>query len=203
MPLNQMLQSLMQIVLTSNLLFRPPTSLYPYPPAPGYPPHMHPPPPRPQMPTQGMPGMQQAPPQVYRQAMQQPRSSLGPRPMVPPGVRPMMAQRQSLPARPPTAPVRHRAPMQRPMGIRGPRPKMLNSMNPQNNQMVQNSQGQKVIMKRASDQLQNIAAKRKRMDLLMPDKNDDADCQVIAMQPKNTGLPQIQSVQVITIIITI
>ncbi|VEN35321.1 unnamed protein product [Callosobruchus maculatus] len=38
--------------------------------------------------------------------------------------------------------------------------------------------------------------KKKRFDLLTPDK-DDEDCQVICMQPKNTdgGLPQIESVQ--------
>ncbi|CAH1959444.1 unnamed protein product [Acanthoscelides obtectus] len=41
-----------------------------------------------------------------------------------------------------------------------------------------------------------MQTKKKRFDLLTPDK-DDEDCQVICMQPKNTdgGLPQIESVQ--------
>lgn len=45
--------------------------------------------------------------------------------------------------------------------------------------------------------MQQMQAKKKRFDMLTPDKDDD-DCQVICMQPKNTdgGLPQIESVQV-------
>ncbi|KAL1500764.1 hypothetical protein ABEB36_006209 [Hypothenemus hampei] len=38
-------------------------------------------------------------------------------------------------------------------------------------------------------------AKKKRVDVLTPSDKDDDDCQVIYMQPKNTGLPQIENVQ--------
>lgn len=69
---------------------------------------------------------------------------------------------------------------------------------PNSNTAQNNAQGQQRIIKRTPEQVQNMQAKKKRMDVLVPDKNDDADCQVIAVQPKNTdgGLPQIQSVQV-------
>lgn len=52
-------------------------------------------------------------------------------------------------------------------------------------------------VKRNPEQMQQMQAKKKRFDMLTPDKDDD-DCQVICMQPKNTdgGLPQIESVQV-------
>lgn len=61
----------------------------------------------------------------------------------------------------------------------------------------QHNQQQRMI-KRTPEQIQALQAKRKKMDVLIPDKNDDPDCQVICTQPKNTdgGLPQIQSVQV-------
>lgn len=170
--------------------------MYPYPPAPGvYPPHM-PPPPRPQMPQhphqqmrQPMPSMQQQAPPQYRQQMQ-PRQPISPRQSIPR----VPMQRQPIPRQPVIT--RQRAPMMRPRGgmaVRGPRPRMSA---PQNGQMMQNSQGQKVVVKRTAEQIQAMQIKRKRMDLLVPDKHDDADCQVIAVQPKNTGLPQIQSIQV-------
>lgn len=51
-------------------------------------------------------------------------------------------------------------------------------------------------VKRSPEQIQQMQAKKKKFDLLAPDKDDD-DCQVICMQPKNTdGLPQIESVSV-------
>ncbi|XP_011638137.1 bromodomain-containing protein 4-like isoform X2 [Pogonomyrmex barbatus] len=40
----------------------------------------------------------------------------------------------------------------------------------------------------------NTSAKR-RMDVLLPDRNEDADCHVIAQQKRNDGLPVIQNVQ--------
>lgn len=33
------------------------------------------------------------------------------------------------------------------------------------------------------------------MDVLLPDRNEDADCHVIAQQKRNDGLPVIQNVQ--------
>lgn len=39
------------------------------------------------------------------------------------------------------------------------------------------------------------ATKQRRMDLLLPDRNEDADCHVIAQQKRNDGLPVIQNVQ--------
>lgn len=38
-------------------------------------------------------------------------------------------------------------------------------------------------------------AKQRRMDLLLPDRNEDADCHVIAQQKRNDGIPVIQNVQ--------
>lgn len=200
--LMELRQELFNIIWFSMYIFfviiRPANPLYPYPPAPGvYPPHM-PPPPRPQMPQhpqqqmrQPMPTMQQQAPPQYRQQMQ-PRPQLSPRQSVPGPRGPM--QRQPVPRQAVNA--RQRAPMMRPRGgmaIRSPRPRMTV---PQNGQMMQNSPGQKVVVKRTAEQIQAMQIKRKRMDLLVPDKHDDADCQVIAVQPKNTGLPQIQSIQV-------
>ncbi|XP_036140734.1 histone acetyltransferase KAT6A isoform X2 [Monomorium pharaonis] len=39
------------------------------------------------------------------------------------------------------------------------------------------------------------SAKQRRMDVLLPDRNEDADCHVIAQQKRNDGLPVIQNVQ--------
>ncbi|XP_020293664.1 uncharacterized protein LOC109859640 isoform X2 [Pseudomyrmex gracilis] len=41
----------------------------------------------------------------------------------------------------------------------------------------------------------NTAPKQRRMDVLLPDRNEDADCHVIAQQKRNDGLPVIQNVQ--------
>ncbi|XP_034947129.1 histone acetyltransferase KAT6A-like isoform X2 [Chelonus insularis] len=41
----------------------------------------------------------------------------------------------------------------------------------------------------------NTVAKQRRMDLLLPDRNEDADCHVIAQQKRNDGVPVIQNVQ--------
>ena len=43
------------------------------------------------------------------------------------------------------------------------------------------------------------ANKQRRMDLLLPDRNEDADCHVIAQQKRNDGLPVIQNVQGATV----
>ncbi|XP_044745399.1 transcription factor SFL2-like [Coccinella septempunctata] len=112
-----------------------------------------------------------------------------------PGQRMPMAPRQPMNQRAPMA-TRQRAPMPRPRGgpmsgMRGVRPRMPNG--PTNTQFRNANP-----MKRPQDaikQEQNMQAKKKRFDVLTPDKDDD-DCQVICMQPKNTdGLPQIESVQ--------
>ncbi|XP_076244581.1 uncharacterized protein LOC143185456 isoform X2 [Calliopsis andreniformis] len=46
-----------------------------------------------------------------------------------------------------------------------------------------------------AQQQNNSAAKQRRMDVLLPDRNEDADCHVIAQQKRNDGLPVIQNVQ--------
>ena len=170
-----------------------------YPPGPGYAPHM-PPPPRPPMSQQQFPAPQQPMTQTMSQGYRQsaPRQTMQPRhPMAQqrgPNPRQQMAPRQQ------SMMPRQRVPMVRvrtsgPMNMRGPRPRM----NPPTSQ-GQNQQGVRMI-KRTPEQMQGLQAKRKRMDVLMPDKHDDADCQVIAVQPKNTGLPQIQSIQVSCLIL--
>ncbi|RZC37745.1 uncharacterized protein BDFB_003575 [Asbolus verrucosus] len=184
--------------------YQPPNPMY-YPPATGYPQHMPPPPPQPQMPQIGQPPMGQAPmgqpqlqpPSSQPQNMQQTqpyRQPMGPRQQAPPRQiqpqrmpvnprQPMNNQRQPM--------VRQRAPMVRPRGgmtaVRSIRPRMP---------LNQNGQIRPQQVKRTPEQMQTLQAKKKRFDVLTPDK-DDEDCQVICMQPKNTdgGLPQIQSVQ--------
>lgn len=88
--------------------------------------------------------------------------------------------------------MRPRAPLVRPRGS-GAAP-MRGQMRPR---MPQN--GMRPGMQQASPIKRNIdqnqAMKRKRVDVLTPSDKDDDDCQVICMQPKNTGLPQIESVQ--------
>ncbi|XP_029037968.1 putative uncharacterized protein DDB_G0289263 isoform X2 [Osmia bicornis bicornis] len=44
-------------------------------------------------------------------------------------------------------------------------------------------------------QQNNSAIKQRRLDVLLPDRNEDADCHVIAQQKRNDGLPVIQNVQ--------
>lgn len=42
----------------------------------------------------------------------------------------------------------------------------------------------------------NVAVnKQRRMDVLLPDRNEDPDCHVIAQQKRNDGVPVIQNVQ--------
>lgn len=93
--------------------------------------------------------------------------------------------------------MRARAPLVRPRGagmtaVRTVRPRMPNAPN--------GVRPQTSPVKRTPEQIQQMQAKKKKFDLLTPDKDDD-DCQVICMQPKNTdgGLPQIESVQVLGI----
>lgn len=167
-----------------------------YPPAPTY---SHMPPPPPQL---GQPPPQQMPTQ---QPMQQsyrppapPRHPIAPRqvaPRAPVG----SAPRHPGAPRQPTA-MRQRAPVPRPrggmVGVRAPmRPRMQGANNASAMHAQNNPQR---LIKRSPEQIQALQAKRKKMDVLVPDKNDDPDCQVICTQPKNTdgGLPQIQSVQV-------
>ncbi|KAK9737118.1 FKBP-type peptidyl-prolyl cis-trans isomerase [Popillia japonica] len=174
---------------------QPPNPMY-YPPGHGY----MPPPPRPPM---SQPQMPPAGPQQMGQpmtSMAQSYSQPAPRqpqmnnrqPMPPQARQP--SPRQPMGPRQPMMP-RQRAPMVRPRGappvaVRGPRPRM----SPPNTPNGQNQQGPRMI-KRSPEQIAALQAKRKRMDVFVPDKHDDADCEVIAVQPKNTGLPQIQSVQ--------
>ncbi|CAG9860693.1 unnamed protein product [Phyllotreta striolata] len=168
---------------------------HPVPPVPpGYPPQHMPPPPQmnqqpPQMhPSVSQPQNMQQPGAAYRQPM--PPRQMAPRQPVqgnrmPNGPRQPVVQRQPI-ARP-------RAPMVRPRGamgmtaVRSVRPRMG---------VPQNGIRPQAVVKRSPEQMQQLQAKKKRFDLLTPDK-DDEDCQVICMQPKNTdgGLPQIESVQ--------
>ncbi|XP_044264828.1 pollen-specific leucine-rich repeat extensin-like protein 1 isoform X3 [Tribolium madens] len=168
--------------------YQPPNPMY-YPPATGYPQHM-PPPPQPQMPPMGQPPQMGQPPSSQAQ-QNQPYRPMGPRQQPPP--------RQMPPQRMPGQPmnqrqpmVRQRAPMIRPRGggmtaVRSIRPRMP---------VAQNGHVRQPSVKRTQEQIQALQAKKKRLDVLTPDK-DDEDCQVICMQPKNTdgGLPQIESVQ--------
>ncbi|XP_031328551.1 fibrous sheath CABYR-binding protein-like isoform X2 [Photinus pyralis] len=182
-----------------------PSPMY-YPPQPNYPPpapHMQAPPQPPSMqqpPSQQMP-QPSHPPHPPQQSMPPPQAPQY-RPAMPtraPPPRQFNPQSQRGPApRTPMAP-RQRAPMIRTRGgmvptpVRGPRPRMPTTPT----QVNGNSQSQPRVIKRTPEQIQSLQAKKKRIDVLVPDKNDDADCQVIAVQPKNTdgGLPQIQSVQ--------
>ncbi|KAG5879531.1 hypothetical protein JTB14_029896 [Gonioctena quinquepunctata] len=201
--------------------YRPPNPMY-YPPGPpGYPPQHMPPPPQPQL-TQlgqtpmnqqsmGQPPMNQPPmnqnqmpptsqPHNANQQMQQQstpyRQPVPPRQVPPrqqvPGNRMPNGPRPPMNQRPPLT--RQRAPMMRPRGatgmtaVRTVRPRMPNAPN--------GMRSQQSPVKRTPEQIQQLQAKKKRFDMLTPDKDDD-DCQVICMQPKNTdgGLPQIESVQ--------
>ncbi|XP_057653610.1 uncharacterized protein LOC130892283 isoform X6 [Diorhabda carinulata] len=201
--------------------YRPPNPIY-YPPGPpGYPPQHMPPPPQPQMPQMGQPPMNQQPmnqPQMGQPPMNQnqmPPSSQ-PQNMNPPISQPSTPYRQPMPVRqqaprppqpanrmpnPPRPPMaqrqpvtRPRAPMVRPRSatgmtaVRSVRPRMATPQNGVRPQVTP--------VKRTPEQAQQLQAKKKKFDLLTPDKDDD-DCQVICMQPKNTdgGLPQIESVQ--------
>lgn len=76
---------------------------------------------------------------------------------------------------------------------RGMRPRMPNGMQNMGSRLQQPG-----MAKRTPEQVQALQAKRKRMDVLLPNKNEDSDCQVVALLPKNAddGLPQIQSIQV-------
>ncbi|KAF5305368.1 hypothetical protein FQA39_LY09197 [Lamprigera yunnana] len=181
-----------------------PTPLY-YPPNSNYPPAPHMPPPPP-------PQMQQSNQQMSQQSI----VTHGPQQSMPPPQRPQF--RQAIPPRAPAprqynqqprgptprGPMiqRQRAPMMRPRGmgtaVRSPRPRVpINPPQMNGNTQNQPPNNQQRVIKRNSDHIQNIQVKKKRMDVLVPDKNDDADCEVIAVQPKNTdgGLPQIQSVE--------
>ncbi|KAL3287764.1 hypothetical protein HHI36_002227 [Cryptolaemus montrouzieri] len=119
----------------------------------------------------------------------------GPRQPMPGQRMPMGGPRQPMNPRAPMA-TRQRAPLTRPRGagpmtaVRSVRPRMPNGPT--------NTQFRPSPIKRSPEQIkqeQNVHIKKKRFDVLTPDKDDD-DCQVICMQPKNTdGLPQIESVQ--------
>ncbi|XP_071628054.1 uncharacterized protein [Temnothorax longispinosus] len=50
-------------------------------------------------------------------------------------------------------------------------------------------------LQQTMQQQNNASVKQRRMDVLLPDRNEDADCHVIAQQKRNDGLPVIQNVQ--------
>lgn len=140
-----------------------------YPPSPGYPPQqMHP---QHQLPPQQPMGGPIRPPTNQnhsRQSMNRPRMPQN-RPQMPPQPRQPMQRVRAPVAR---VPVATRPRLQRP----------------------QNGPIRPILQKRlAEQQFQN---KKRRLDVLTPDKDDD-DCQVIYVQPKNTdgGLPQIENIQ--------
>ncbi|XP_066249018.1 bromodomain-containing protein 4-like isoform X1 [Euwallacea similis] len=205
--------------------YQPPNPIYnPYPPAPGFAPqhpprpHMPPPPPQigqmqpppPQMgpppgqpPNAMVPSSQSQPmPPPNQMHQQQPNMQSGYRPPMPPTNRPPAPRGplQNSPRMPGgtrpaimnrTPGMRPRAPLVRPrvggiQPMRGPgqiRPRIPNSVR------------QTSPIKRPDHGNSALPTKRKRVDVLTPSDKDDDDCHVICMQPKNTGLPQIESVQ--------
>ncbi|XP_046831303.1 uncharacterized protein LOC124429718 isoform X2 [Vespa crabro] len=54
---------------------------------------------------------------------------------------------------------------------------------------------QQTMQVQQQQQQNNSPLKQRKMDVLMPDRNEDADCHVIAQQKRNDGLPVIQNVQ--------
>ncbi|XP_050311574.1 uncharacterized protein LOC126747130 isoform X1 [Anthonomus grandis grandis] len=99
--------------------------------------------------------------------------------------------------------VRARAPMMRPRGPGGPQGIRGGQVRPRMGGPPQSVRGvgASAVKRHPGPGLQGgggnnaNAVKRKRVDVLTPSDKDDDDCQVICMQPKNTGLPQIESVQ--------
>lgn len=152
----------------------PPSSMY------GPPPHVqHPPrPPGPSPP-------QQPPPQ----SRQSPNSGS----MMPPRMPPPRLSNQQMRAQQGARPVPPsngtRAAVTRPPprmnGPRAPGPPSARPMNPQ----------QRAMLAKRPAALHEHQIKKKRLDVLIPDTNDNEDCHVISMQKCNDGLPIIKNVQ--------
>ncbi|KAJ8925827.1 hypothetical protein NQ315_009678 [Exocentrus adspersus] len=198
--------------------YQPPNHMY-YPAPPGYPPQHMPPPPQPQLTPLGQAPMGQQPmnqppmgqqmPQNQMPPSSQPQNNQMPQPSTP--YRQPMHPRQAGPRQPtpgsrmpngPRPPMgqrqpmnRQRAPMMRPR-MAGGMTAVRSGVRPRMGAPPNGMRQQQSPVKRTPEQMQALQAKKKRFDLLTPDK-DDEDCQVICMQPKNTdgGLPQIESVQ--------
>ncbi|XP_023317594.1 arginine-glutamic acid dipeptide repeats protein-like isoform X2 [Trichogramma pretiosum] len=128
-------------------------------------------------------------PPIYRAAMHYASQMMYPFSYPPMGMQPQMQQHVPRP--------RYQVPMQQ----RNRAPVAMPQM-PQMPQMSQMPSGIRPRMKRPPPQgipLQAqqapSAPKQRRMDVLLPDRNEDADCHVIAQQKRNNGLPVIQNVQ--------
>ncbi|XP_015435465.1 PREDICTED: uncharacterized protein LOC107191034 isoform X3 [Dufourea novaeangliae] len=108
-----------------------------------------------------------------------PQYGPGPYPQMtaPPQMHPQLSQQMSR-GRYPTVPQSSRAPR---APQTGPSPRQRMKRPIQQPMQVQ--------------QQNNSAIKQRRMDVLLPDRNEDADCHVIAQQKRNDGLPVIQNVQ--------
>lgn len=118
--------------------------------------------------------------------------------MMPPRA-PPPPQRMAPP--PPPSTVHHRARLRVPMsGARSGPPRPSNPKNSMAPGMRPNIPQQARPMRRpapSSEQQQQHQGivKRKRLDILIPDTNDNDDCHVISMQKCNDGLPVIKNVQ--------
>ncbi|XP_018327852.1 proteoglycan 4 isoform X2 [Agrilus planipennis] len=161
-----------------------------YPPQPNYPSHHMPPPPPNQM---QQPPQPQPPPTSQMQPMttqpmhpNQPSQYRQPVPQRAPAPRQYGPQTTRGPA-PPRQPMatRQRAPTMRPRvamntttsSVRGPRPRIPGPTSGPRQGLVQNNQQGNRVIKRSPEQMQMLQAKKRRMDMLLPDKNDDPDCQ--------------------------
>ncbi|XP_043286934.1 uncharacterized protein [Venturia canescens] len=103
----------------------------------------------------------------------------------PPQMHPQMNHQQQIPRnRYPTHIQNPRAP-RIPQLASAPRQRMKRPLQPSQHPLQQQQQ------QRTSE----ISSKQRRMDLLLPDRNEDSDCHVIAQQKRNDGLPVIQNVQ--------
>lgn len=80
-------------------------------------------------------------------------------------------------------------------GAPGPPPRAMPGPQQASGRGVPNQQQQRIILQKRNAPQEQQQIKKKRMDMLIPDTNDDADCHVISMQKCNDGLPIIKNVQ--------
>ncbi|XP_065167073.1 serine/arginine repetitive matrix protein 1-like isoform X1 [Atheta coriaria] len=184
--------------------------------APPPPTFQHNAPPRYHYPSGGHMYYQPPPPPGYPhpQHNQRPQNQMGP--PVPPG-----PPRQPTPCirYPPQnqmmhLPINHRSPRGRPslasqsrptapmqQRTRQPRPRMpilqqtLATPPPTKQNVKPMKRSRSPVLLNGQNQMKINEMKKMKMDTLVPDKNDDADCEVVAVTQKSSSLPQIQSIQ--------
>ncbi|XP_053595704.1 uncharacterized protein LOC103573685 isoform X3 [Microplitis demolitor] len=93
---------------------------------------------------------------------------------------------------PPSMMPNPRGPRPPPVPAQVPRQRLKRPLPPQAPPQQVQQQQQQQQQQRASEP---SSSKQRRMDLLIPDRNEDADCHVIAQQKRNDGVPIIQNVQ--------